>query len=84
MYILLVDDEVAIYHQKTNQSQQTVEQTEVIQEVVIPEVSKLNHSLMNKIKKIKYRFFRKKRLYVEKERWIYHFSTHHTGRWIVL
>ena len=53
MYILLVDDEVPIYHQKTNQSQQTVEQTEVIQEVVLPEVSKLNHSLMNKIKKIK-------------------------------
>ena len=71
MYILLVDDEVAIYHQKTNQSQQTVEQTEVIWEVVLPEVSKLNYSLKNKIKKIK-------------ERWIYHFSTHHTGRWIVL
>ena len=45
MYILLVDDEVAIYHQKTNQSQQTVEQTEVIQEVVLPEVSKLNHNV---------------------------------------
>ena len=38
----------SICHQKTNQSQQTNGQTRVIQEVVSPEVSKLNHVVMNK------------------------------------
>ena len=33
-------------HQQTNQSQQTNEQRKVIQEVVSPEVSKLNHTVM--------------------------------------
>ena len=51
-YILLVDDQVAIYlltyHQQTNWSQQTNEQTKDIQEVVSPEVSKLNDAVMNK------------------------------------
>ena len=56
-YILLVsvydhDGEVAIYlltyHQQTNQSQQTNRQTKVFQEVVSPEVSKLNHAEMSK------------------------------------
>ena len=46
------DDEVALYllnyHQETYQSQQTKELTKVIQEVVSPEVSKLNHAVMNK------------------------------------
>ena len=37
-----------IYHQQTNESQQTNEQTKVIQEVLSPEVSKLNHDVMNK------------------------------------
>ena len=36
------------YHQQTNSSQQTNEQTKVIQEVVLTEVSKLNHALMKK------------------------------------
>ena len=31
------------YHQQTNYSEQTNEQTKVIEEVVSPEVSKLNH-----------------------------------------
>ena len=41
--ILLVDDhdEVAMYHQQTNKHQQTIEQTEVIQEQVSSEVSQL-------------------------------------------
>ena len=46
------DDEVAMYlltyHQQTNLSQQTNEQTKVIQEVVSPEVSMLNHAVINK------------------------------------
>ena len=36
------------YHQQTNLSQQTNEQTKVIQEVVSPEVSMLNHTVINK------------------------------------
>ena len=36
------------YHQQTNLSQQTNEQTKVIQEVVSPEVSMLNHAVINK------------------------------------
>ena len=32
----------------TNWSQQTNEQTKINQEVVLPEVSKLNHAVMNK------------------------------------
>ena len=51
-YILLVDDhdEVAMYLPSTNKlvSQQTNGQTKVIQDVVSPEVSKLNHAVMNK------------------------------------
>ena len=41
-------DEVAMYHQQTNKSQQTIEQTKVIQQIVWLEVSKLNHTVMNK------------------------------------
>ena len=37
-----------MFHQKTNWSQQTNEQTKVIQEVVSPKLSKLNHAVMNK------------------------------------
>ena len=36
------------YHQQTNWSQQTNEQTKFIQEVAPPEVSELNHAVMNK------------------------------------
>ena len=40
--ILLVDDhEVAMYYQEANKHQQTIEQTEVIQEEVLSEVSQL-------------------------------------------
>ena len=57
----LVDDhdEVVMYHQQTNYSLQTIEQTKVIQEVVSLEVSKLNHAVMNK-KRDKTQFFPKK------------------------
>ena len=41
-------DKVAMYHQQTNQSQQTIEHTKVIQEVVSLEVSMLNHAVINK------------------------------------
>ena len=49
-HCLLVDDhyEVAMYHQQTNQSQQTIELIKVIQELVSLEVPKLNHAVMNK------------------------------------
>ena len=40
--------QLAMYHQQTNQFQQTNEQTQVIQEVVSLEVSKLNHTVINK------------------------------------
>ena len=36
------------HNQQTNCSQQTNEQPKVIQEVVSPEVSELNHAVMNK------------------------------------
>ena len=36
------------YHKQTNPSPQTNDQTKVIQEVASPEVSKLNHAVMNK------------------------------------
>lgn len=42
-------------------SQQSVEQIEVIQEVVLPEVSKLD-LLMDKTQEIQYGFLQKKRL----------------------
>ena len=48
-----------MYHQQTNYSLQTIEQTKVIQEVVSLEVSKLNHAVMNK-KRDKTQFFSKK------------------------
>ena len=35
-------------HQQANYSQQTIEQTKVIQDVVSLEVSKLNYALLNK------------------------------------
>ena len=65
---LLVDDhdEVAMhmylltYHQQKNLSQQTNEQTKVIQEVVLPKVSQLNHSNEQKTRRSKAVFSRKK------------------------
>ena len=58
----LVDDhdEVAMYHQQTNKSQQTIEQTNVTQEVVSREVSKLNHTADNEQKTKSNAFFIRK------------------------
>ena len=41
-------------------SQQTVEQIEIIQEVDLQDVSKVNDSVMNKNKEIQYSFLQKK------------------------
>ena len=46
----------------TNWSQQTNEQTKINQEVVLPEVSKLNHAVMNKKQGDKMQFSLEKRL----------------------
>ena len=54
--------EVATYYQQTNWSQQTIEQTKVFQEVVLPEVSKLNHAIMNKKQGDQMQFSPEKRL----------------------
>ena len=35
-------------HQQTNQSQQTIEQINITQEVILLDVSKLNHAVMKK------------------------------------
>ena len=69
-----------IYHQKTNQSQQTNEETKAIQEVVPPEVSKLNHTVMNKKARRSNTVFSRERR-IEKIKWIH--PTHHTSLWIV-
>ena len=50
----------AIYHQCANQSQEAVKRTEVIQKVVLPEVSQLYHPPMNKTRENKYHFLQKK------------------------
>ena len=68
------------YHQQTNQSQQTNEQTKVIQEVVSPEVSKLNPAVMHKTQEDQKQFSLEKRL---EQRKLIH-PTHHTSRWILL
>ena len=52
-------------HQQANQFQQTIKQTKVIQDVVLPEVSKLNYALLNK-KRDQIQFF------PEKIKWLYH------------
>ena len=41
-----VASDILIVNQWTNQSQQTVKKTEVIQEVISPEVIKLNQSIL--------------------------------------
>ena len=41
-------DDIAMYHQQTNKSQQTIEKTLVIWEILSPEVSELNHAVMKK------------------------------------
>ena len=56
------------------------EQMKVIQEVVSPEVSKLNHAVTNKNQRDQMQFSLEKRL---KKRKCIH-PTHHTWRWIVL
>ena len=68
LYILLVNDyEVATYIPSTS-SQQNVKQTEVIQEVVSPEVSKVNHSVMNKKRGNQIEFSPEKKTQKKKER----------------
>ena len=57
MFIPLVGDVVAIYIPSTIKSISTV-----TEEVVSPEVSQLNHTVMNKSLEITYSFFQKKRL----------------------
>ena len=59
-----------MYHHQTNWSQQTIEQTKFIQEVVSPEVSKLNYTVMNKKQGDEVQFSPEKRL--EKRKWIHH------------
>ena len=51
-----------------------------MQEVVSPEVSKLNHAVMNKKQGDQMQFSLERRL--EKRNWIY--PTYHTSLWIVL
>ena len=77
------------YYQQTNYSQQINEQTKVILELVLTEVSKLNHAVMNKKQGDQMQFSLEKRLVIEKRKWIHHIcahslSTHHTSRWNVL
>ena len=43
------NDEIAMYHQQTNYSQQTIEQTKFIHKVLSPDVSKPNHAVLNKM-----------------------------------
>ena len=43
------NDEIAMYHQQTNYSQQTIEQTKFIHKVLSPDVSKPNHTVLNKM-----------------------------------
>ena len=81
-------DEVAIvatYHQQANYlvqlSQQTNEQTKVIQEVRPPEVSNLNHVVMNQKQEDQMQFSLEKRL---EKKLIHPTHQHHTIRWIVL
>ena len=68
------------YHQQANSSQQTNEQRRVIQEVVSPEVSKLNHALIKKKQRDEMQLSLEKRL--EKRKLI--LPIHHTSPWIVL
>ena len=57
-------------HQQTNYSQQTIEQTKVIQDVISPEVSKLNYALLKKKQESQIQFSPEERL--EKRKWIDH------------
>ena len=57
MFIPLVGDVVAIYIPSIIKSISTV-----TEEVISPEVSQLNHTVMNKSLEITYSFFQKKRL----------------------
>lgn len=49
-------DDIAMYHQQTNESQQTIEKTLVIWEILSPEVSELNHAVMKKDKEDQMQF----------------------------
>ena len=61
-------------------SQQTIEQTKVIQEVLSSEVSKLSHAVLNKKQGDQIQFSPEKRLKMDSSP----LSNPHTGRWIVL
>ena len=78
-YILLVDyhDEVARYVPNISKQTTLNKQTKVIQEVVSPKVSRLNHSVMNKKQGDEIQFNLEKRL--KKGKLIQHtsLSTHH-------
>ena len=67
-----------MYHQQTNCSQQTIEKTKVIQEVVSPEVSKLNHAVLNK------KHFSLEKIQEKKKIDSSLLSNHRTGGWFVL
>ena len=58
---MIMMNQLAMYHQQTNQSQQTIEQTKVIQDVVLPEVPKLNYALLNKRHGDQIQFFPEKK-----------------------
>lgn len=86
-FCMLVNGEVAswlyIYHQQTKQSQQTVEETEIIQEEVLRKVMKLSQSVPNHKKEIKCNFLLVKTT-AKKGKWIHGFPTHHTGLFVAL
>ena len=67
------------YHQQTNYSKQTNELTKIIQEVVSPEVSKINYAVINK--KLAVAVLSREKI-LEKTKWIH--PTHHTSLGIVV
>ena len=69
------------YHHQTDYSQQTIGQTKVIQKVVPPEISKLNHALMNKKQEDQIPVFSRKKTRKNK---MDSPTTDHTIRWILL
>ena len=78
-YILLVDDLPS-----TNNFWKTNEQTKVIQEVVSPELSKLNHAVMNKNQGNQMQFSLKKWLEKKENEFIIYHRLIGTNQWIVL
>ena len=83
---MLVDDEVAssVASCIPTINQQTVKQTEVMQEVVSSEVIKLNQTLSNKQKTRRSNTVFSRKKDCRKRKMDSYLSTHRTGRWIVL